>query len=136
MHVDKAMTVSDKDGAVRLAIEMGSDAAADHLGISRDQMRSLRKKARTEQWYRKIERASLALSKEIGPRKAAAALRVTPGAMRAWRSEAGLVGAAESGMYAGDRIKAECVECGASMPEAGLCSDECRRDYIEAEGRA
>lgn len=85
---------------------------------------------------RKIQGASLALSKLIGPRKAAAALRVTPGAMRAWRSEAGLVGAAESGMYAGDRIKAECVECGATMPEAGLCSDECRRDYIEAEGRA
>lgn len=126
----------DQEAAARLALEIGSEAAAAKLGLSPSQIGTLRQRARTQPWHRQIREAALALSKQIGPRQAARALKLQAGTMRQWRREGGLCGAAESGMYARDKCKAECVECGKSMSEAGLCSDECRRDFIEAEGRA
>lgn len=128
------MTAAEKESAVRLALQIGSDAASARLGLSHSQMDTLRQRARTQKWYQQIHNAALTLSKQIGPTLAARALGIMPHAVSKWRADAGLKGG--PGVFNRDKIKAECVECGASMAEAGLCSDECRRDYIEAEGRA
>jgi len=124
-----------QEAAVRLALAIGSDCAARKLGLSHSQIAGLRQKAQSEPWYRKIRNAALTLSRQLGsPTLAANALGILPHAVSKWRADAGLKGG--SGSYSRDKIKAECVECGATMKEAGLCSDECRRDFIEAEGRA
>lgn len=125
----------DQEAAVRLALEIGNDVAADKLGMSHNQISTLRQKARVLPWYRKIHNAALALSKQLGgPTAAGKALKILPAAVSKWRADAGLKGG--PGIPNRDKPKAECVECGATLPEAGLCSDECRRDFIEAEGRA
>ena len=128
------MTAAEKESAVRLALQIGSDAASAKLGLSHNQMDTLRQHARKQPWHKQIHNAALTLSKQIGPTLAARALVIMPAAVSKWRADAGLKGGA--GIYNRDKIKAECVECGEPMAEAGLCSDECRRDYIEAEGRA
>jgi len=125
---------ADQEAAVRLALAIGSDAAARQFGLSHSQIATLRQKAQGEVWYRKIHTAALVLSKQIGPTLAANALGIVIGSVSRWRADAGLKGG--SGVYNRDKLKPECVECGATMEEAGLCSDECRADYIEAEGRA
>lgn len=125
----------DQEAAVRLALELGSDAAAERLGLSHSAVSTLRLKARRELWFQQIQAAALTLSKKLdSPTRAAKALKILPAVVSKWRAAAGFKGGA--GVYGGDKPKDECVECGDSLPEPGLCSDECRRDYIEAEGRA
>lgn len=128
-------TTDDRRRITREAIEIGTTEAARKYDVSETTLKQWRRSFAQEEWAVQLRKASLALSRIMGPVAAGVALRVNVGAIRQWAKEEGL-----SGEWASDgkawAPPLSCIECGKSLKRAGFCGGKCREDYIASGGTA